>query len=139
MDEFITKDVELALWFGKGNKQLAGLGLGEIESMNKVAVKWHFELEYREWGIKGYYTSVPEQEIWVSGMHYPNPEGYNDDELVDFDLLIVIGTDTHSVKDYDAKIVVKEITSSLEFKGEALCPSELTLEWNGTEWKGRLE
>lgn len=56
-------------------------GLGDIDSVDKLTVKWELTFELREWGVKGLSIYVL-QELVVTGTHTPEDA----EDTVDFEL-----------------------------------------------------
>jgi hypothetical protein len=52
--EFTTDDVKVELY----SDQFRGM-----QSVQPISIRWNFELEMRDWGIKNTYVSVPDQDV----------------------------------------------------------------------------
>ena len=50
-------------------------GLSDVNADDcKAEVKWNFELEMREWGVKSVLVTVPEQIIEIEGEYYSDED-----------------------------------------------------------------
>ena len=87
--EFVTDDVKVDLY----SDEFRGM-----ESVQPISIRWSFELEMREWGIKGAYVSVPDQDITLV-YQIEKDLGNNDFEYVDQEKQIHL---TNVQADYDS-------------------------------------
>lgn len=72
--EFITEDVDVS-YHGDD-----AAGIGRMSMIEPVALKWSVDFEMRNWGIKGVYVSIPDQDI---ELHHSadNAEGDPEDKV----------------------------------------------------------
>ena len=82
-----TSEVSVDI-YGKGEL----LGHKEIGSIGNVNIKWQFELEMREWGVKNVYVHVPDQQVQLTYDYWKDESvvGAADDGYIQEDKVVAI-------------------------------------------------
>lgn len=92
----------------------------DIDSIDKVMIKWELDFEMREWGVKDTSIHIPDQTLTITGVK-------------------VSGT-TLTEEDFEIEIKDAEITADFTWHNGSLSPDNLELEFDTKKnvWVGTL-